>query len=86
MNAGWDDELLALELSDLQDQGVNLELSGFTVDEIESMSGTEQPKDVTEVDYSEVLEVAVICKNESEQESVYEMMLARGFKCRILSM
>jgi ParB-like chromosome segregation protein Spo0J len=38
MNAGWDDELLALELSDLQDQGVNVELSGFTVDEIEGFT------------------------------------------------
>lgn len=85
MNAGWDDEMLALELSELENMGFDMELTGFSLDEIANMSGTEQSKEVTEADYSEVLEVAVTCKNESEQELVYEMMLAKGFKCRILS-
>ena len=34
LDAGWDDELLALELGDLQEAGFDLGLTGFTGDEI----------------------------------------------------
>jgi len=39
MNAGWDEELLALELSELTEFGVNIDLTGFTVDEILNLNG-----------------------------------------------
>jgi DNA modification methylase len=35
LNAGWDEELLALEFGELKDLGFDLELTGFGVDEIE---------------------------------------------------
>jgi DNA modification methylase len=38
MNAGWDEELLALELTELTEFGVNMDLTGFTVDEIAELS------------------------------------------------
>lgn len=44
MNAGWDDELLALELGELGDLGFDLELTGFTDEEIKAL----MPVDVTE--------------------------------------
>jgi ParB-like chromosome segregation protein Spo0J len=34
LNAGWDDELLALELGDLKDEGADLSLTGFSDDEL----------------------------------------------------
>ena len=34
LNAGWDEELLKLELSDLNDEGFDLDLTGFTSEEI----------------------------------------------------
>lgn len=37
LNAGWDDEMLALEISDLQDAGFDLELTGFSDEEIEKL-------------------------------------------------
>ena len=37
MNAGWDDELVALEIGDLQAEGFNLDLVGFDASEIESL-------------------------------------------------
>ena len=36
-NAGWDEELLALEFGELQDLGIDLELTGFDPAEIEKM-------------------------------------------------
>ena len=37
LNAGWDDEMLAVELSDLKDMGFDLDLTGFSTDEIEAL-------------------------------------------------
>ena len=37
MNAGWDEELLALEFADLKDLGFDLELTGFDEKEIEKL-------------------------------------------------
>jgi ParB-like chromosome segregation protein Spo0J len=38
LNAGWDDELLALELSELGELGFDLELTGFTQEEIDALT------------------------------------------------
>lgn len=37
MNAGWDNELLALELGEIGDLGFDLDLTGFTADEIAAL-------------------------------------------------
>src|SRR5690606_36547501 len=37
MNAGWDEELLGLELSDLQEAGFDLGLTGFGDDELQNL-------------------------------------------------
>src|ERR1700712_1586861 len=37
LNAGWDDELLRVELSDLRDLGADLSLTGFSNDELASL-------------------------------------------------
>ena len=37
LNAGWDEELLALELDELGDLGFDLELTGFSLDEIDAL-------------------------------------------------
>lgn len=37
LNAGWDDEMLALEIGDLQAEGFDLDLVGFDASEIESL-------------------------------------------------
>lgn len=37
LNAGWDNELLALELGELRDAGFDIELTGFSEDELEGL-------------------------------------------------
>ena len=37
LDAGWDEELLASELAELSDLGVDLELSGFNLDELDEL-------------------------------------------------
>jgi DNA modification methylase len=53
LNAGWDEELLALEIGDLQSLGFDLSLTGFGEEEIASLlargtSGLTDPDDVPE--------------------------------------
>ena len=43
LNAGWDDELLALELADLADVGFDVALTGFDEDEIKNLSSDFDP-------------------------------------------
>jgi ParB-like chromosome segregation protein Spo0J len=42
LNAGWDEELLALEMADLQSLGVNAESLGFSDLEIDDMLNSEE--------------------------------------------
>ena len=59
LNAGWDDEMLAVELTDLKDMGFDLDLTGFSADELtEVMFGKiidpESPDEFKEVDETDM--------------------------------
>ena len=42
LNAGWDNELLALEFGELQELGFDLDLTGFDAGELEALAGSEE--------------------------------------------
>jgi ParB-like chromosome segregation protein Spo0J len=42
--------------------------------------------DVSEVEYHETFEVVVSCKDEAEQEAVYNKLRRDGYKCRVLTL
>lgn len=50
LNSGWDDEMLALELGELGDLDFDLELTGFSLDEIEALMPEEIPPGLTDED------------------------------------
>ena len=50
LNAGWDDEMLRLELSDLKGLDFNLDLTGFSTDEINQLLTPEQVEGLTDED------------------------------------
>lgn len=50
MNAGWDNEMLSLELGELGDLGFDLELTGFSDDEIKALSPEDVPDGLTDPD------------------------------------
>ena len=41
LNAGWDNEMLALELAELGDLGFDVELTGFDAGEIDALSAVQ---------------------------------------------
>lgn len=51
LNAGWDFNLLSFELENLKELDFDLELTGFDVDEIDSLIGTNE--DIEDNDYDE---------------------------------
>lgn len=50
LNAGWDDEMLALEFAELSEMGFDLELTGFTADEIDALKPVEMEPGLTDED------------------------------------
>ncbi len=50
LNAGWDDELLALEFAELADAGFDNLLTGFTQDEIDALTPEQIPEGLTDED------------------------------------
>lgn len=51
LNAGWDEEMLSVELSDLQDQSFDLSLLGFDAGELDKLLGTGNEKDIADDDF-----------------------------------
>jgi len=50
LNAGWDDEALALEFADLKDAGFDLELTGFELAEIDDLFPADETEGLTDED------------------------------------
>ena len=70
LNAGWDEELLRIELSELQDVEFNMDLLGFDLDEIESI--------LNGPDFDEEEEDAEVIEDEAPEEEVVEKRCKRG--------
>lgn len=56
LNAGWDDELLTVELSELQDLGFDLELTGFDEKELANLFATDEDAQQDDFDVDAELE------------------------------
>lgn len=89
LDAGWNDEMLRVELAELEAVDFDLSLTGFTDEETFALLGDGlecENQEPEEPDRSPVFEVVVSCNDEAEQEAIYSMMTAKGLKCRVLSM
>lgn len=55
LDAGWDEDLLKIELDDLKSEGMDLELAGFTQQDIEDLRGDWESDlpDIADNDYSD---------------------------------
>jgi ParB-like chromosome segregation protein Spo0J len=85
LDAGWDNDLLKIELTDLDAKGFDLTLTGFDVGELallfDEPSDPAAPKDLS--DAAERFEVIIECADESDQERAFNHAQAGGFECRI---
>ena len=88
-NAGWDMATLAREVEDLNADGYDLELLGFGADELSSMLGAEPPPPEPAapspgIVYQEKYAVLVDCKDEADQQRIFEQLTAGGMACKVL--
>lgn len=81
LNAGWDAEMLALELGELGELGFNLELTGFSDDEINPI---EEEIDTSPQLESREFRVVVENLNEEQQAKLIEDLESKGFKCKAM--
>lgn len=51
LNAGWDEELLKIELENLKELDFDLELTGFDVDELDDIFQVEEEQEIVEDDF-----------------------------------
>jgi ParB-like chromosome segregation protein Spo0J len=86
LNAGWDEQMLALEIQDLKDVGYDLELLGFDLNELQLIDDDEEPQDTEGLptDFTDSYEIIVECVGEFEQRKLLEDLTERGFKCKSL--
>ena len=65
-----------------------MQIIGFEAEELTNIlyDNVDKPIELKDEQLDEVYEVAISCKSENEQQSVYDMMIEKGFKCRILTM
>jgi ParB-like chromosome segregation protein Spo0J len=87
LNAGWDDEMLRVEFQELQDLGFDVELTGFSVQEMANLfDQQEHEKELVEQRYAEVFQIIIECDDEQEQERVFNKLDTEGYKCRVQSL
>ena len=89
LNAGWDDELLEVELAGLSEDGFDMALLGFTAAELSAALGLdgeldgEAPVDAG-IDYQEKFAIIVECADEADQQAAFERLDSMGFTCKVL--
>ncbi len=86
--AEWDDELLAIEFAEIAELGFDLELTGFSLDEIASIFDDSEQEDTvpTEQPYAEKFNIVIECESEEEQERIFNRLDSEGYKCRVQSL
>jgi ParB-like chromosome segregation protein Spo0J len=90
LNAGWDDELLALELGELHAADFDMALLGFDAGELSAAMGLDEeldgeaPKIDEGIDYKEKFAILVDCADEAEQQATFERLDSMGFTCKVL--
>ena len=90
LNGGWDDELLALELGELNAADFDMALIGFDAGELSAAMGLDEeldgeaPKIDEGIDYKEKFAIIVECADEAEQQATFERLDSMGFTCKVL--
>lgn len=86
LNAGWDEEMLGLELADLRELDFNLSLLGFDDSENEKQLNQDETKNSDDVKINSCFEVIAECEHEEEQQMVYNILTEKQIKCRIYTL
>lgn len=86
LDAGWDEEMLKLELGDLGEAGFDLDLTGFGQDDLDKLfdNAETKPPDTGQQLDGLTFSVIVRCTSEQQQTELLERFEAEGLKCDAL--
>ena len=85
LNATWDNEILALEISAIQD-AMDLDILGFDLKELKALYPEETEHGVNETISDEQKNLLMVeCVDERELQVLFDEMKERGYECKILS-
>ena len=80
LNAGWDIDILLSEIELLKDDGFDIGLTGFSLDELDHFTNKETPKDFCDEESHSVFEIIIECDSKEEQESLLKKFKKQGLK------
>jgi len=87
LNAGWDIDALSIEINQLADLDFDLDILGFDIQELASiLDGEKEGTEPSEESYSEIFNIVIECKDEEEQEKIFNRLDTEGYKCRVQSL
>lgn len=87
MNTGFDIDLLEEELAKIS----SIDMKDFEFDikqleeELEKEENDATPSTESNFNYKQQYGVIVICKNEEDQEKVYNELFERGYECKVVT-
>jgi ParB-like chromosome segregation protein Spo0J len=88
LRAGWDEDLLRLELGELQALEFDLGVLGFEAGALDALLAPAADGGIGAVPgdaYKEQYGVIVVCTSEAHQAEAYERLKADGFTCRVVT-
>lgn len=85
LNAGWDYDLLRVEIAELDDAGFDLELLGFSDTELSSIAGeVGESESGSELSSGMEYRIVVDCRDENQQTELLDRFDQEGLTCRPL--
>ena len=87
LNGGWDNDLLKIELTELDSLDFDLNLIGFDLSELANIfDPVTEEIELKEQTYSETFNIIIECDDEQNQESIYNELQEKGYKCQVQSL
>ena len=87
LNSGWDNDLLKIELMQLDSIDFDLNLTGFDLSELANIfDPITEEIELKEQAYSETFNIIIECDDEQNQESIYNELQEKGYKCQVQSL
>ena len=87
LNSGWDNDLLKIELMQLDSIDFDLNLTGFDLSELANIfDPVTEEIELKEQAYSETFNIIIECDDEQNQESIYNELQEKGYKCQVQSL
>jgi ParB-like chromosome segregation protein Spo0J len=87
LNSGWNSDILALEIKHLEELDFDLTLLGFDDSELANFfDPVIEEIELKEESYSEKFNIIIECDDEQNQESIYNELQEKGYKCQVQSL